>query len=212
MFIEIEDSFSSRGTDVVMSTDTHATMLDIVEGGTSSRAKILSYSIMHAKIHLLEAMQIFRTMSSELKDPAAIVQKLLPRMSSAKDAKQLMLTSLSDVHSLSRLRKLMGSCLNPMIGQFNGYYQLDLRQQQDRVCMTKLLEQSQKMQDERMNASLLGRGLTGDISQKGDWSCFRNELKDGHAVQLTAVMFNPMPNSGIYRWVGGWVPGAYTTS
>ena len=203
MFIEIEDSFSSKGTGVVMSTDTHATMLDMIEGGTASRAKVLAYSIQHAKIHLREAVQIFKTMSSELKDPAAIVQKLLPRMATAKDAKQLLLTSLSDVGSLNRLRKLMGSCLNPMIGQYNGYYQLDLSKAEDKVCMSKLLEQSQKFRDERMDASLLGRGMTGDISQKGDWSCFRNELQDGHPAQLTVAMFNPMPNKGIFRWVLG---------
>lgn len=199
MFIEIEDSFSSKGTDVVMSTDTHAMMLAMIEGSTASHAKLLAFSIQHAKIHLMEAVQIFRTMSGEIKDPAVIVQKLLPRMSSAKDAKQLMLTSLTDIGSLNRLRKLMGSCLNPMIGQYNGYYMLDLSKAEDKVCMTKLLEQNQKQSELRMDASLLGRGRTGDISQKGDWSCFRNELKDGKPVQITAAMFNPMPNEGVYR-------------
>ena len=199
MFIEIEDSFSSKGTEVVMSTDTHTRILNMVEGGTTTQAKMLAFSIQHAKIHLQEALQIFRTMQKEVKDPAVIVQQLLPRMASATDAKQLLLTSLSDIGSLNRLRKLMGSSLNPMIGQFNGYYLLDLAKVEDRVCLSKLLEQNQKQAQERMDGSLLGRGRTGDISQKGDWSCFRNELRDGQPIQLTTAMFNPMPHKGIYR-------------
>jgi hypothetical protein len=198
--VEIEDSFSSTGSDAVMSGNAHFLMLDMIAGGTESNAKILNYSIQHAKIHLREAEQIFQTMSAEVKDPALIVQKLLPRMASVRDAKQLLLTSLTDVHALNRLRKLMGSCLNPMIGLYNGYYELDLSKPEDKVCMTKLLEQSQKLQEERINASLIGKGFTGDISQKGDWTCFRNELKDSEAVQITAALFNPMPNSGVYRY------------
>lgn len=199
MWVEVEDSFSTQGADAVMSESAHSQMLEIVRGGTESLAKVLNYSIQHAKMHLREALQIFYTMSGEVKDPALVVQKLLPRMATVKDARQLLLTTLSDVRSLNRLRKLMGSCLNPMIGLYNGYYQLDLSKSQDKVCMTKLLEQSQKLQDERIAASLLGRGFTGDISQKGDWTCFRNELKDGEIVQISAAMFNPMPTQGVYR-------------
>lgn len=166
MYVNIEDSFSSNGRGAMMSTDTHTMMMDMIQGGTASRAKVLTFSIQHAKIHLREAEKIFVTMSSEIKDPALIVQKLLPRMATVKDAKQLLLTSLTDIRSLNRLRKLMGSCLNPMIGLYNGYYQLDLSKAEDKVCMTKLLEQSQKQKEERMDASLIGRGMTGDISQK----------------------------------------------
>jgi hypothetical protein len=199
MYVDIEDSFSSKGSDAMMSTDAHDMMMDMISGGTASRAKVLTFSIQHAKIHLREAEKIFQTMSTEIKDPAVIVQKLLPRMSNVKEAKQLLLTSLTDIGSLNRLRKLMGSCLNPMIGLYNGYYHLDLSKEEDKSCMTKLLEQSQKQQDERMNASLIGKGMTGDISQKGDWSCFRNELKDGERIQITGAMFNPMPSKGVYR-------------
>jgi len=200
MHIEVEDSFSSTGTNAVMSTNAHTNMMEMVQGGTESHARILTFSIQHAKMHLREAEQIFQRMTSEVKDPAHIVKKLLPRMASVRDAKQLLLTSLTDVHSLNRLRKLMGSCLNPMIGLYNGYYELDLSKPEDKVCMTKLLEQSEKLQEERMNASVLGKGFTGDISQKGDWSCFRNELKDSQVIQITSAMFNPMPNKGIYRF------------
>jgi hypothetical protein len=83
------------------------------------------------------------------------------------------------------------------------FYQLDLSKPEDKVCMTKLLEQSQKQREERIDASLLGRGMTGDISQKGDWSCFRNEVQDGKPVQITAAMFNPMLNKGPFWWGGG---------
>ena len=67
--------------------------------------------------------------------------------------------------------------------------------------MTKLLEQSQKICEERTEASLIAKGMTGDISQKGDWTGFRNEVKDGENTQFTRAMFNPMPSQGIYRWV-----------
>ena len=201
MFIDVEDSFSSNSTKVTMSSNTHDVMMKMIQGGTVSNAKALAFSIQHAKIHLIEAEKIFHSMSEDIKDPAAIIQKLLPRMANVREAKQLLLTSLTDLNGLNRLRKLMGSCLNPMIGLFNGFYHLDMSKNEDRVCMTKLLEQSQRRQDERINSSLLGKGLTGDISQKGDWSCFRNELKDGQPIQITNAMFNPMPTKGVFTSV-----------
>ncbi|RYH14423.1 hypothetical protein EON65_33650 [archaeon] len=49
---------------------------------------------------------------------------------------------------------------------------------------------------QRSEASKIGYGRVGDLSQKGNWSSFRNELFNGKPVVLGPSFACPMPRSG----------------
>jgi hypothetical protein len=99
-----------------------------------------------------------------------------------------------------------------MQGIFNGYYELNLGFQKDRACLTSLLERGEEHKSRAMAASLFRPGVTGDLSQKGDWSCFRNVLYKGNPFHLTVKKFSPnMPHSGIlcFDFCGALKPPRY---
>ncbi|KAJ1382791.1 hypothetical protein B484DRAFT_411338, partial [Ochromonadaceae sp. CCMP2298] len=48
----------------------------------------------------------------------------------------------------------------------------------------------------RAAASALGHGVLGDLSQKGNWLPFRNELFNGKPINLSTNFASPMPKSG----------------
>ena len=45
-------------------------------------------------------------------------------------------------------------------------------------------------------ASCFESGVTGDVSQLGDWSSFRNVVIDGKPGIITTEMYNPMAKKG----------------
>lgn len=90
----------------------------------------------------------------------------------------------------------MGNALNPIIGQYDGYYDLDLSIENDRVCLTKLLMQAEHNSKIARGKCFFGTGRTNDLSQSGDWSCFRNEIIGGKIGHIFTEMFNPMPTYG----------------
>eukprot|EP00602_Paraphysomonas_sp_CaronLab_P006637 CAMPEP_0185035188 /NCGR_PEP_ID=MMETSP1103-20130426/26101_1 /TAXON_ID=36769 /ORGANISM="Paraphysomonas bandaiensis, Strain Caron Lab Isolate" /LENGTH=481 /DNA_ID=CAMNT_0027572155 /DNA_START=113 /DNA_END=1558 /DNA_ORIENTATION=- len=47
-----------------------------------------------------------------------------------------------------------------------------------------------------MVASKLGIGKIGDVSQKRNWTCFRNERFNGKPTEITITSFTPIPMSG----------------
>ena len=64
-------------------------------------------------------------------------------------------------------------------GNPNGYYTLDLTKIMDRMCIERLLEVSATTAAKRCEESKLAYGRVGDLSQKGNWSSFRNERYNG---------------------------------
>ena len=101
-----------------------------------------------------------------------------------------------DKMGLRRLQRIMGNALNPIIGQYDGYYDLDLSKANDRVCLTKLLIQSEHTAKVNQGKCVFHEGRTKDCSQKGDWSSFRNARIGGRYGQVSVDLFNPMPLYG----------------
>ena len=95
-----------------------------------------------------------------------------------------------------QLKRKMKYALKPIIGEPNGYYMLDLADDMDRLCITRLLEISRTTARNKMEKSKLGYGLVGDLSQHGNWSCFRNTLLNGEHFILTLAFANPLPRAG----------------
>jgi hypothetical protein len=80
---------------------------------------------------------------------------------------------------MQKLKTYVGSALRPIMGYYDGYYELDMSLELDRVCLLHLLEHSQRVADARKSRyeSVFGRAVVGDCSQRGNWSAFRNQVR-----------------------------------
>lgn len=92
---------------------------------------------------------------------------------------------------LRRLKQRLGLAFYPLLGIFSGFYALDLSNKEDRMCMTKLIEQNIRNEYHRR---LAGKW---DISQNGNWSCFRNEYHITYPdMTISPKYFVPIPQNG----------------
>jgi len=197
LFVQVGDSYNDKGGAKTVSSVDHANMMDLVRKGVDSVSKTLELSIQNAKLRLKEAKHIYSAMNVEIRDAAVTVAKLLPHMAHAVEARSLMMHAINfDKRSLNRLKKIMGNSLYPLIGIYNGYYSLDLSKEMDRLCMARLLMQSQRHMKYCIDKSLSSKGTTGDLSQLGDWSSFRNAIVNGEPAHISTDLFNPMPKRG----------------
>lgn len=130
-------------------------------------------------------------------DKVAAIKKLILQMNDTSDARNLITSLLeNDRTEMLRLKRDFGASLRPILGNPNGYYILDLSKEMDRMCLEKLLEISATTGNRRMEASKIAFGRCGDLSQKGNWSSFRNELLNGEPVVLSPDFAQPIPQSG----------------
>jgi hypothetical protein len=60
------------------------------------------------------------------------------------------------------LKKLLGQAYKPIIGIFDGFYCLDLTNENDRICLAKLFEQNNTTTAKRKSENLW------DVSQDGN--------------------------------------------
>jgi hypothetical protein len=77
-----------------------------------------------------------------------------------------------------------------------GYYTLDLSKPSHRKCLNKLSSFSASQAALRKEQSKLGYARTGDVSQHGNYSLFRNEQLNGKPVILSAAFCSPIPVVG----------------
>jgi len=137
-------------------------------------------------------------MMRDQNDIAVVAAKILPRMFEPAEARSFIMQAINfDKVALKRLEISLGSALNPIIGIFNGYYDLDLSVANDRICLSKLLAQNEHYREVCMSKVVVDTGGSGDVSQIGDWSAFRNERINGKACRITVDLFNPMPMAGL---------------
>ena len=128
----------------------------------------------------------------------AALANVIMKMNSCTDASSLVASTLDGNRSdMMRLKLEVGNVLRPLLGFYNGYFILDLSLSTDRECLTKLIEISSTYAEKRKNASLFGYGRVGDLSQHGNWSCFRNERYEGQAVEINSAFASPVPTKGV---------------
>jgi hypothetical protein len=144
-----------------------------------------------------EGLQVAQRMLEDCPDKVKAIKKLVLQMNDTNDARNLITSLLeNDRTEMLRLKRDFGASLRPILGNPNGYYILDLAKEMDRMCLEKLLEISTTAGNKRMEASKIGYGRVGDLSQKGNWSSFRNELLDNEPVTLSPAFAQPIPTSG----------------
>ena len=156
-----------------------------------------SFGIQTYRIRFSEAYSIVESMQKESNNNIFILGKVLPQLATAADARKLVNKVLKhNKLEIARLKREQGALLRPILGNADGYYLLDLSVPNDRLCLTRLVEVSATRSYERGTESFLGYGALGDCSQKGNWSCFRNEWFNGKPVDITMEFISPMPKSG----------------
>lgn len=196
-YILVGDSFNHKGTRKIVTAVDHSNMMDVIRKGVDNIVTVLEFCIQSTYLRQKEAIQIFNAMHQEIKDPAVVVSKILPRMADPLEARSLMMQVINfDKVALRRLMAIMGNAFNPLLGIYDGYYALDMSNEMDRICMSKLLAQSQLHKDHCMDRCLFQQRKTKDLSQKGDWSAFRNEVIDGVLSHISVELFNPIPQKG----------------
>ena len=136
-------------------------------------------------------------MLADSPDKVAAIKQLILQMNEVDDARNLIFSLLeNDRTEMLRLKRDFGAALRPIMGNPNGYYILDLSKEMDRMCLERLLEISTTTGNKRMENSKIGYGRVGDLSQKGNWSSFRNEMLNGEPVSLSPAFAQPLPLSG----------------
>lgn len=101
-----------------------------------------------------------------------------------------------------RVETALGAAYRPIMGLADGYYYLDLKKEKDRSCLQKLFAIGSAITKHRR------KHLLGDLSQDGNWSCFRNEYMANKEVSITPEFMTPMPESGKieFDFIGSQLP------
>ncbi len=200
--IIVEDGFVMKEIKKVLSSVDQTNIQNVVaaagDGGSGQAAMLTSHSISGSKLRLDESLAACATMLRDGKDSTKILKLVLPQIDSFEDA-QAVVKSITngDRAALMKLKRELGGSLRPVLGAPNGYYELDLSNDMDRFCFTRLMEISSTngaMRKER-NAFFPGTQI-GDLSQKRNWSSFRNEYYNGEPIELDKSFAAPLPHTG----------------
>ena len=170
---------------------------DIVAQNTPDPEAVSLLCLMLTQIRVDDAVGICQDLARRRKNDIRLLVKLLHQISSVADARLLISEVVGgDRTKMVRLRQEMGTSLKVSLGMLNGFYCLDLSLPTERKALVTLYEQSRTLNHRIASQSPLGYGLTGDLSQKGNWSCFRNELLNGQPSIIGEEFITNLPHSG----------------
>jgi hypothetical protein len=158
---------------------------------------MVATAVQHTKSRFDEAYRIYKSAYSELRDKASTLMKVLPLMTNAADARQLVSKVTEGSRAeLARIKLSFGIAYRPLQGAYDGYYCLDLSKELHRMCLSRLLLESQTICFHRASKSIIHPGKVGDLSQNGNWTCFRNEVYNGAQMPINPKLFTPIPQTG----------------
>lgn len=160
-------------------------------------ARMLSFAFQNCKIRIMEALSLYETLIKEIGNKAAVLKKILPQMALPAEARMMVSKVTNDDHvEVARVKQALGPALRPIFGLPNGFYSLDLSKDVDRICLSKLLEISKTLANNKKATNAICPGRVGDTSLRGNWSCFRNEYLNGVPFEITIAAFTPMKSAG----------------
>lgn len=137
-------------------------------------------------------------MKKDMGDTLTALAKVLPSMINTREAAKLARIHMgSSYERRQKLKTILGNAYYPLLGHFDGFYSLNLSLENDRLCLSRLLQRSLR------KAAFREAAREGDISQYGDWSSFRNVVVDGvvydgteNTRTITEASFSPVPHRG----------------
>ena len=127
--------------------------------------------------------------------------QVLPLLQNPSDARELLLyVTEGDRLSMGHIKQIIGYALKPLCGMYDGYYCLNLSLESSQLCMRRLLEVSESLRVKQSALSIVGGiGRIGDTSQRGNWSCFRNETLN-HRTPFPLTVKSIIPKRGILEF------------
>lgn len=195
--ITIIDGFTQKETYRVISPGDRVNILKVAEQ-SGEVLQMTSFGMKNYKVRLDEALVLSHQLMKETSNKVRVLATLLPQMSTSSDARALVTKMLGqNLLELARLKREIGQSYRVLMGQPDGFYSLDLSNEMDRFCINRLLEISMTTQHYRSaKRSCLGYGKLGDTSQKGNFSCFRNELLNKKPISVSVEFASPLPRTG----------------
>ncbi len=196
MYISIIDGFAKKEIHRVVSS-CDRDYINELASQTGDCIAMTSFGVSGAKVRLDEALNLSETMMQESRSKVDVLVKLLPQSNNTENARQLVNKMLRKNRlEMLQLKRAIGYAIKPILGCPDGFYRLDLSDEMDRFCITKLIEISSTIAEDRKKQSVITPGLLGDLSQTGNWMCFRNECFKGQAIVMTKEFASPLPKSG----------------
>jgi len=185
--IELSQAAQRGGSIRVVSGGYLRALVDSLKTSSDSVA-ILDEALSCMKLAFDEARLAFKFLLKEHGDKVAALVALLPRIVWPADARALVLhANLVHIEDVCLLKASLGALYKPCTGSYDGFYFLDMKDANDQECLARLLRASALAAHTRQAAD------QGDISQLGDWSCFRNCTYNGESCSLSDKPFCVRP-------------------
>jgi hypothetical protein len=207
LHLTVIDNFTEKGPRNILSSPQEQYMIELTT--KIGDPSLVSDVIQHYKLRYSEAFAAYKVLASETGNMAEALSKVLPRMASLLEARKLLSkVAGNDASKLSRVKMVLGCAFQPLLGNINGYYSLNLSIDTDRMCLAHLLGHSKSMNAERIEKCTISPGYhchhhepkIGDTSQHGNWTFFRNELFNNEPFIITPAAFTPMKKSGFLEF------------
>lgn len=148
--MSVNDSFESSGTQRVMSSFDLNNILKLIKSSQLDISEAFIMATKNIKVRRSEASRIYTLLYAENRDKAKSLGILLPLMLDAKEARGIVEEIIADNEAeMSKLKKLVGSAIKPILGFYDGFYDLDMGRETDRICVIQLLNRSQDVMEKR---------------------------------------------------------------
>lgn len=165
----------------------------------------LELNLMNILLHFDEGRVLMKDIRREIPDPTESLPIIMQCMSNTQHCRwlaavELKTTCLRSSRSFEtheqvargyqNLERELTTAFKPLMGQFNGHYRLGLSNRNDRLCMRLLIAQNKResLQNRSMHTHI-------DTSQRGNWSCFRNEKLNGNSHNFSGDFLKRLPSS-----------------
>ena len=197
----VVNQFTDKGPkNVVTAIQQRYAFEQAVKTGDSN---LISEFIQHTRLRYNEALKVYKAINAETGNMSTALSKVLVRMLNTADARALLAkVTNNESMKVTRVKQALSNAYNPLLGNVNGYYCLNLSQEMDRLCLTQLLEHSKIVNARRYKDLSFGclDGKLGDTSQNGNWTCFRNASLNKEPFLITSAAFIPMKTTGILEF------------
>lgn len=164
---------------------------------------LIHSQLSNSRVHFTEGFEAYRHIYGNSGNIATSLAKIIPTMASNVEAKQLvMAATYGRKKIILQMKKQLGFLLKPILGAINGWYCLNLSRDVDRMTMNRLLQASHVFNQSKAQRSsfMAGYNVVGDISQSGNWSCFRNVYLNDEKRDINSETFTPIPMKGIIHF------------
>ncbi len=160
--MELLDGFIKKKVFQVIS-NTDQTNITSVAKAAGDTANLLPFGFESMRIRLNEALDIYETMLKDVGDKIKVLVKILPQISSPEEARMLVKkVTDNDVLEVQRIKGALGQSIKPIWGMPNGYYNLDLAKDMDRICLSMLFEHSHTLASVRGGLCKMENVFFGD--------------------------------------------------